>query len=168
MFLLSLPRSPLVDTSKQFQPVLSFSLQFSMKWPILKRERQSIYLSIYLISLSLSLYLSVCLSVALQPFVAPWPLFQFLDLFTQSVGLLGWGFSPLQGRYLHTEQHKQNKGTETSMPWVGFELTIPAFERVKTVHASDRVAIVIGYKRTSVHHTRNVFVYNKIWNSSFM
>jgi hypothetical protein len=24
----------------------------------------------------------------------------------QSVGLLGWGISPSQGRYLHTEQHK--------------------------------------------------------------
>jgi hypothetical protein len=30
------------------------------------------------------------------------------------------------------------------MRWVGFEPTIPAFERVKTVHASDRAAIVIG------------------------
>jgi hypothetical protein len=41
--------------------------------------------------------------MALQPFVGPWPLFQFLDLFTQSVGLLGRGISPSQGRYLHTE-----------------------------------------------------------------
>jgi hypothetical protein len=31
------------------------------------------------------------------------------------------------------------------MPWVGFELTIPAFERAKTVHALDRAAIVIGF-----------------------
>jgi hypothetical protein len=38
-----------------------------------------------------------CLSMALQPFVGPWPLFQFLDLFTQSVGLLGRGISPSQG-----------------------------------------------------------------------
>jgi hypothetical protein len=37
----------------------------------------------------------------------PWPTFQFLVLFTQSVGLLGRGISPSQGRYLHTEQHKQ-------------------------------------------------------------
>jgi hypothetical protein len=44
--------------------------------------------------------------MALQPFVGPWPLFQFLDLFTQLVGLLGWGISPSQGRYLHTGQHK--------------------------------------------------------------
>jgi hypothetical protein len=30
------------------------------------------------------------------------------------------------------------------MPLAGFELTIPAFERAKTVHALDRVAIVMG------------------------
>jgi hypothetical protein len=30
------------------------------------------------------------------------------------------------------------------MPEVGFEPTIPAFERVKTVHALDREATVIG------------------------
>jgi hypothetical protein len=41
--------------------------------------------------------------MALQPFVGPWLLFQYLDLFTQSVGLLGWGISPSQDRYLHTE-----------------------------------------------------------------
>jgi hypothetical protein len=30
------------------------------------------------------------------------------------------------------------------MPRVGFEPTIPAFERTKTVHTLDRVATVIG------------------------
>jgi hypothetical protein len=30
------------------------------------------------------------------------------------------------------------------MPRVGFEHTIPAFERAKTVHALDSAAIVIG------------------------
>jgi hypothetical protein len=30
------------------------------------------------------------------------------------------------------------------MPWVGFEDTIPVFERAKTVQASDRAAIVLG------------------------
>jgi hypothetical protein len=30
------------------------------------------------------------------------------------------------------------------MPWVGFELTIPVFERAKTVHALDSAATVIG------------------------
>jgi hypothetical protein len=35
---------------------------------------------------------------------------------------------------------------QISMPWVGFESTIPAFVRVKTVDVLDRAAIVIGYK----------------------
>jgi hypothetical protein len=35
------------------------------------------------------------------------------------------------------------------MPQVGFEPTIPAFERAKTVHASDRAATVIGVELIS-------------------
>jgi hypothetical protein len=42
--------------------------------------------------------------------------------------------SPSQGRHL----------TQISMLRVGFEPTIPAFERVKTVHTSDHAATVIG------------------------
>jgi hypothetical protein len=38
----------------------------------------------------------------------------------------------------------EKRHTQTSMPSVGFELTIPAFERTKTVHALDRAATVIG------------------------
>jgi hypothetical protein len=41
-------------------------------------------------------------------------------------------------------QHDQNKRIQISMPRVGFEPTIPAFERAKTVHALDRTASVIG------------------------
>jgi hypothetical protein len=41
--------------------------------------------------------------------------------------------SPSQGRYLHTRQHRHNK--------VGFEPTIPGFERV---HALHNAATVIG------------------------
>jgi hypothetical protein len=48
------------------------------------------------------------------------------------------------------------------MPQVGFELTIPAFERAKTVHALDRAATVIGShpltrtKFKSFHHRGNL------------
>jgi hypothetical protein len=35
------------------------------------------------------------------------------------------------------------------MPRVGFELTIPQFERVKTVHALDRAATVIATVMTN-------------------
>jgi hypothetical protein len=52
--------------------------------------------------------------------------FQFLR---QSVGLLGQRTSPLQGSYL---TRTQNKHRQTSMPWVGFEPTIPVFEGEKT------------------------------------
>jgi hypothetical protein len=49
--------------------------------------------------------------------------------------------SPSQGHYLTQTQNKQKL---TSMPRVGFEPTIPAFERAKTVHALDLAATVIG------------------------
>jgi hypothetical protein len=44
------------------------------------------------------------------------------------------------------------------MPWVGFELMIPVFERAKTVHDLDRAATVIG-------KTCNYEIYKlvKIW-----
>jgi hypothetical protein len=44
----------------------------------------------------------------------------------------------------HRTTQTQNKRTHTSMPRVGFEPTIPAFEPAKTVHDLDRVATVIG------------------------
>jgi hypothetical protein len=56
---------------------------------------------------------------------------QFLNL-RHSVRLLGRVISPSQGCYL-------------SMPGIGFEFTIPAFERTKTVHALDRAATVFGF-----------------------
>jgi hypothetical protein len=91
------------------------------------------------------IYLSIYGSTAL---VDLGRFFSFL-IRTQLEGLLGRGISPSQGRYLHTEQHKQNKSTETSM---GLEPTIPVFERAKTVYASDRAATVIGH----IHHTCEV------------
>jgi hypothetical protein len=33
------------------------------------------------------------------------------------------------------------------MPWMGYEPTIPVFERVKTYHALDRAATVIDKKK---------------------
>jgi hypothetical protein len=59
---------------------------------------------------------------------------QFLNL-RHSVELLGRVISPSQGRYV---TRTQNKRTQTYMPRVGFEPTIPAVERAKTVHALDR------------------------------
>jgi hypothetical protein len=44
----------------------------------------------------------------------------------------------------HRIAQTQSKRTQTSMPQVGFEPTIPVFERAKTIHALDPAAIVIG------------------------
>jgi hypothetical protein len=82
--------------------------------------------------------------MAPQPFVGPWPLFQFLNHKQ--------GTTPLTedqpvARPLPTHRIKaqtQNKRRQTSMPRAGFECTTPAFERTKIVHALDRTATVIG------------------------
>jgi hypothetical protein len=65
----------------------------------------------------------------------------------QTVGLLERVISLSQGLYLNTGQHKHKINTytyQTSMPCVGFEPTIPASERGKTVHASGRSVTVTG------------------------
>jgi hypothetical protein len=85
--------------------------------------------------------------MALPAQSGPRPLIQFRNHFSQTVGLLGRVIRPSQGRYLNTGQHKQRINAYThqiSMPWVGFEPKIPASERAKTVHASDRASTVTG------------------------
>jgi hypothetical protein len=47
----------------------------------------------------------------------------------------------------HRTAQIQNKGTQTSMPQVGFEPTFRLFKRAKTVHALDRASTVISYTR---------------------
>jgi hypothetical protein len=49
----------------------------------------------------------------------------------------------------HRTAQTQNKRTQTSIPQVGFEPTIPMFERAKTVHALDRATTVIGSLKPS-------------------
>jgi hypothetical protein len=68
--------------------------------------------------------------VALQPFVGPWTSDQPVA-------------RPLPA---HRATQTQNKRIHTSMSRVGFERTIPVFERGKTVHDLDRAATVIGPK----------------------
>jgi hypothetical protein len=51
---------------------------------------------------------------------------------------------------MHKTTQTQNKRTQTSMHHVGFEPTIPVFERAKMVHALDRAVTVIGQVPTSV------------------
>jgi hypothetical protein len=82
--------------------------------------------------------------MALQPFVGPWPLFQFLNLYTVSRN--PWTGDQPVARPLptHRSTQTQNKRTQTSMPRMGYEPTTPVLERTKTVDALDRPATVIG------------------------
>jgi hypothetical protein len=106
-----------------------------------------VYVEITYLSVCLSVYLSIYLSIyGSTALVDLGRFFSFL-IYTQSVGLLGRGISPSQGRYLHRTTQTQNKRTQTSMPRVGFELTIPVFEQEKTVHDLDRAATVIGLSK---------------------
>jgi hypothetical protein len=59
----------------------------------------------------------------------------------------------------HKITQTQNKGTQTSMPRVGFESTTPMFERAKTVHALDRAATVIS----STEHGTPKIILTSCW-----
>jgi hypothetical protein len=100
----------------------------------------------------------------LQPFFGPWPLTQFRNHFLQPVGLLGRVISPSQDHYIYTGQHKHKSNAythQTSMPSVGFEPTIPASERAKTVHALDRAATVIGTRSSETQFY--ILKYTGLW-----
>jgi hypothetical protein len=73
-----------------------------------------------------------------------WPLFQFLNLYT--VDRTPWTGDQPVARTLHTHRttQTQNKHIQTSMPRVGFEHTIPVFERAIAFHDLDRTATVIS------------------------
>jgi hypothetical protein len=47
------------------------------------------------------------------------------------------------------------------MPWVGFESTIPVFERAKTFHALDRVATVFGWMCTKTANITHFACYTR-------
>jgi hypothetical protein len=70
--------------------------------------------------------------------------FSFLTLYR--VGRTPWTGEQPVARPLPTRKTTriENKHTQTFMPLVGFELTIPAFEREKALYALDRAATVIG------------------------
>jgi hypothetical protein len=76
------------------------------------------------------------------PFVGPWPLFQFLNVCT--IGRTPWTGDQSVARPLptHGTAQAENKRIQTSMPRVGFEPTMPVFERAKTVDTLGRSACV--------------------------
>jgi hypothetical protein len=117
----------------------------------------SVYLSIhpslpfYLsIHLSVCLSISVCLSVSLSLYGSTVLLldlgrfFSFLILYT--VVRTPWTGDQPVARLLPTHRTKQtrNKRTQTSVPWVVFEPTIPACKLANKVYALDHAATVIG------------------------
>jgi hypothetical protein len=64
----------------------------------------------------------------------------------------------------HRTTQIQNKRRQTCMPWVGFEPTIPALVRAKTIHALDHVATVIGCAMSLKRHCSNLrFVMELRW-----
>jgi hypothetical protein len=82
--------------------------------------------------------------MSLQPFIGPWPLFRFLNLFC-TVGRTAWTGDEPVARPLpsYRTAQTQNRRTQTFMPEVGFETIIPVFERPKTVHALDRASSMV-------------------------
>jgi hypothetical protein len=72
-------------------------------------------------------------SMALQPF-GPWPPFQFRNIHT--VSRTPWTGDQPVARLLPAHRTTQSKLTQTSVPRVRFEPTIPVFERAKTVHVT--------------------------------
>jgi hypothetical protein len=85
----------------------------------------------------ISIYLSTYLRF--YSFSGLWPLIQFLNPYR--VDRAPWTGNQPVARPLPTHRRTQ---TQIPMPRVGFEPTIPVFERAKTVHALDRAATVRG------------------------
>jgi hypothetical protein len=81
--------------------------------------------------------------LALHPFVGPWPFFSSVILYTDA--RTPWKGDQSTARTLptHRTARTQNEPTHTSIPWIGFELTIPVFEREKRVYTLDRAATVM-------------------------
>jgi hypothetical protein len=125
----------------------------------------SIYLSIYL-SMFLSIYLSIYGSTVLLLDLGRF--FSFLIFYT--VSRTPWTGDQPVARPLPAQRtiQTQNKRTQTSMSLVGFEPTIPAFERAKTVHALDRAATVISFRHgvTEFKYVIVALIYLFIYSSA--
>jgi hypothetical protein len=99
--------------------------------------------------------------MAIQPFIGPWPLLQFSNLFYTD-GRTPWtGDQPVaRSLIIHRTTQTQNKRTHKHPCLsVRLEATIPAFERAKTVHALDRSATVIGFHSTTIVNIKKETVF---------
>jgi hypothetical protein len=71
--------------------------------------------------------------------------FQFLDhLYSREDSFSGGSAGRKAATCTHRTAETQNESTQTSMPQVGFEPTIPAFQWAKIVHSLHRAATMIG------------------------
>jgi hypothetical protein len=113
-----------------------------------------------------SLYLFISIYLWLYSPCGPWPLFQFLNLYT--VGRTPWRRDqpvarPLPAYRINTHRHPCLKWDST-----------PAFERAKTVHAIDRAATVTDYLFTCLRNflskelERMTSWQPNFWRSSFI
>jgi hypothetical protein len=136
-------------------PIVKYVHYFLWSVSIQSSIYLSVCLSIYL-SVCLSMYPSICLSVCLsvclllcRPLLGLGRFFGFFIFY--KVDRTPWTGDQSVARPLpvHRTTQTQNKRTQTSMPRVGFERTIPVFERAKTVHALDRVATGISLFRVN-------------------
>jgi hypothetical protein len=65
-------------------------------------------------------------------------------IYTQSLGLLGRGISHRKATTYTENNTNTGQRSQTSVPRVGIEATMPMFARAKTFHALDPAATVIS------------------------
>jgi hypothetical protein len=83
--------------------------------------------------------------MVLQPFVGPWPLLHFRNLFYTEVVLFGRVISPSQGLYLHAGQRKHRINAHTNIHELsGFRTHDPSVRANEDSPCLDHAAIVIG------------------------
>jgi hypothetical protein len=108
--------------------------------------------------------LHIFFSLALQPQFGPWPTSMKLSV-SLRFSRTPWAGDQLVARPLPVHKHRKMHTHihYTSMPWVGFEPTIPASELAKTVHASERSATVTGcLLHINLHKCIKIELYSSI------
>jgi hypothetical protein len=141
----------LVSAQLQAAPLISYKQEihemrtkFCSKWDNLAAQRRrlnyitqaEVRMSKDAVSISITIYTSWNMKHFIHSFtsVGPWSLLQFPNPFYTH------GRTPWTGDKPVTRTTQ----TQTAMPWVGFEPTIPAFKRAKTVDILDGAATMIG------------------------
>jgi hypothetical protein len=141
------------------QDETQYALQLSVVWCLVKKKFENTYTTHVLRGLIFVIHVTVkwgnillYLSMTLQPFVGPWPRFQFLNPVHSRTPWTG--DQPVTRPLpIHRTTQTQNKRTQTSMSRVRFEPTIPVFELTKTVPVLGR-----QFSRKSPFYVWSLFV----------